>query len=136
MCVCVCVHMCVRSSKVAHSVNRNAEQEWQRVYTCVCETYCVYVSVCVCEHVRVCVCVPECLTHSGQVGIGVQGGSGLWSPPDRSDREYLMLVYSRPLILLFYKRHTQTAAQYQAHTIGFSSLHNKSNMSISSISFN
>lgn len=42
-------------------------------------------------------------THSAQVGVGVQGGSGLWSPPVRSDREYLMLVYSRPLILLFWK---------------------------------
>lgn len=35
------------------------------------------------------------------VGIGVQGGKGLCSPPLRSDKEYLMLVYSRPLILLF-----------------------------------
>lgn len=35
------------------------------------------------------------------VGIGVQGGKGLCSPPVRSDKEYLMLVYSRPLILLF-----------------------------------
>lgn len=35
------------------------------------------------------------------VGIGVQGGNGLCSPPLRSDKEYLMLVYSRPLILLF-----------------------------------
>lgn len=35
------------------------------------------------------------------VGIGVQGGKGLCSPPVRSDSEYLMLVYSRPLILLF-----------------------------------
>lgn len=42
-------------------------------------------------------------THSVQVGvgIGVQGGRGLCSPPVRSDKEYLMLVYSRPLILLF-----------------------------------
>lgn len=39
--------------------------------------------------------------HVG-VGIGVQGGKGLCSPPVRSDKEYLMLVYSRPLILLFY----------------------------------
>lgn len=38
--------------------------------------------------------------HVG-VGIGVQGGKGLCSPPVRSDKEYLMLVYSRPLILLF-----------------------------------
>ena len=43
------------------------------------------------------------ITHSVQVGvgIGVQGGKGLCSPPVRSDKEYLMLVYSRPLILLF-----------------------------------
>jgi hypothetical protein len=36
------------------------------------------------------------------VGIGVQGGRGLCSPV-RSSIEYLMLVYSRPLILLFCK---------------------------------
>lgn len=43
------------------------------------------------------------ITHSVQVGVGrgVQGGKGLCSPPVRSDKEYLMLVYSRPLILLF-----------------------------------
>lgn len=35
------------------------------------------------------------------VGLGEQSGKGLCSPPDRSDNEYLMLVYSRPLILLF-----------------------------------
>lgn len=42
-------------------------------------------------------------THSVHVGVGmgVQGGKGLCSPPVRSDREYLMFVYSRPLILLF-----------------------------------
>lgn len=40
-------------------------------------------------------------THSAQVGVGVQGGSGLWSPPLKSVSEYLILVYSRPLILLF-----------------------------------
>lgn len=38
--------------------------------------------------------------HVG-VGIGVHGGRGLCSPPVRSDKEYLMFVYSRPLILLF-----------------------------------
>ena len=44
-------------------------------------------------------------THSVQmgVGIGVQGGRGLCSPLVRSSIEYLMLVYSRPLILLFCK---------------------------------
>lgn len=45
------------------------------------------------------------ITYSVQVGvgIGVQGGKGLCSPPVRSDKEYLMLVYSRPLILLFWR---------------------------------
>lgn len=44
-----------------------------------------------------------CGSYSVQVGVGmgVQGGRGLCSPPVRSDKEYLMLVYSRPLILLF-----------------------------------
>ena len=47
-------------------------------------------------------------THSVQVGvgIGVQGGKGLCSPPVRSDKEYLMFVYSRPLILLFCRGQT------------------------------
>ena len=35
------------------------------------------------------------------MGMGVQGDRGLCSPPVRSDKEYFMLVYSRPLILLF-----------------------------------
>lgn len=48
-------------------------------------------------------CLLDGFTYSVQVGvgIGVQGGKGLCSPPVRSDKEYLMLVYSRPLILLF-----------------------------------
>lgn len=53
-------------------------------------------------------------THSAQVGVGVQGGSGLWSPPLRSVSEYLILVYSRPLILLFWNEEAKTSQDKSA----------------------
>lgn len=50
-------------------------------------------------------------TYSGHVGVGVQGGRGLWSPLVWSDKEYLMFVYSWPFLLLFCEAKHTTKSQ-------------------------